>query len=314
MIRKIYNKIKFELRFNNTRYYRRLSDKVLKTYYQKVLAKKIHQLRPINVDSQNPKLTLATFANKKRFFESVAALYSFCFWESDLNIHYHEDGTLEPADIELLKKIFPGITVFLKSEQNLQTKEFLSARKLNNCIYLRDNFIFGIKLFDMVIEKKTNYLLHIDSDVLFLDRPAEIIDIINEQKLNGCFNQDPMVDMYSFNEATLAKHVSKPMLRGFNSGLLLHNFDTAFFNFVDDVMEGETDKIASWHLEQTLLAMYASAKGDFAGLPKTYDILSRHRNAGNKIVSEHYTHNTGYQMHKDFIYTLYPLFTASKIN
>jgi hypothetical protein len=73
-------------------------------------------------------------------------------------------------------------------------------------------------------------------------------------------------------------------------------------------MDKEFHAVTSWHLEQTLFAMYASIKGNFLPLPKYYDIVRRERNLGNKLTSEHYCHNTGYDMHKDFIYKLLPIY------
>ena len=157
----------------------------------------------------------------------------------------------------------------------------------------------------MIIQKKTPYLLHIDSDVLFFEKPVEILDIVSAGKLNGCFNQDKM-DAYTFDEETLNKYVGKPMLSKFNSGLMLHNFDEQFFGFIDGVMENEMHKITSWHLEQTLLAMYASVNGDFLPLPDKYDLLRQQKKLGRKITSEHYVHHTGHDFHKDFMNIIIP--------
>src|SRR5882757_8662804 len=119
MINKIIKKIKYELKFNNTHYYVRLSEKISKQFYKLILRKKIHSLLPINVQTEHAALTLGILANKKNFYESVAALYSFCFWAGEVNIHYHEDGTLTANEIHFLKKTFPGISYFSRSEQNI---------------------------------------------------------------------------------------------------------------------------------------------------------------------------------------------------
>jgi hypothetical protein len=74
-------------------------------------------------------------------------------------------------------------------------------------------------------------------------------------------------------------------------------------------MEGQPEAATSWHLEQTLLAMYASHKGKFLGLPKDYDLGQRYKKAGNAVISEHYVQGTAYDFHKDFIYKLYPLYS-----
>ena len=309
MIQKIIKKIRYELQFNNTHYYHRISERFFKTAYKKLLQRKIRRLPPIIVDNENALLTLATLANKKNFYESVAALYSFCFWERNIHIHYHEDGTLTNEDISFLKKIFPGIVVFRRSEQNLKVKDYLLSKKLPKCAGLRDVFFLSIKLFDMVLEKKTPYVLHIDSDVLFFSKPYEILDIAQKKQLNGCYNKDVITAFNTFTDSVIAKYIPVPILKSFNSGLIMHNFDEPFFDLIERVMEGEPWATESWHLEQTLLGMYATVKGGFQELPKHYDLAKKERDMGNTITSEHYVHGGGYQFQKDFIYKLYPAYT-----
>jgi uncharacterized protein (UPF0248 family) len=307
MIKKVIRKIKYELQFNNTSYYTRISEKTQKTAYKWLLKKKIQSLPPIVLQSENAGLTLATLSNKRNFYESVAALYSFCFWNKNVYLHYHEDGTLTEKEIRFLKKMFPGIKVFLRSDQNIKVKALLASKGLENCKKLRDVFFLSIKLFDMIIEKRTTYLLHIDSDVLFFSRPDEILDIVEKGNYNGCYNRD-VSNSYTFDNDTMSGYLTSEMINRFNSGLILHNFDELFFSFINKVMEGNLYKTESWHLEQTLLAMFASEKGNFLGLPKHYDLARKEMFLGNKITSEHYVYGGGSAFHKGFIHNLYPLF------
>ncbi len=306
MIRKVIKKIGYELQFNNTSYYKRISDNVLKRHYKKLLIKKVDSLSPILFNTQKAALTLAILANKKNFYESVAALYSFCFWERDIQVHYHEDGTLTEKEIGILKKIFPLITVFTQKDENIKVDNYLKDRGLNKCADLRGHFIFSIRLFDMIIEKQTSYLLQIDSDVLFFSNPAEILNVVKQNKLNGCYNVDTPGATYTYRDDIIAKHLNKPMVLQLNAGVFMHNFDEGLFDFCETILKNEPEGANSWHLEQTLFAMYASRKGNFLALPKTYDLAKKERNAGNAIISEHYVHNTGYDFHKDFIYKIYP--------
>ncbi len=311
MINQIIKKIKFELQFKNTNYYERASHKLAKTIYQRKLQNKLNVLNPITLQKENAKLTLATVANKKRFYESVAALYSFCFWENNICIHYHEDGTLSENEIDYLKKIFPGITIFRRAEQNVKVKNILSSKGLDHCAQLRNQFFLSIKLFDMVVEKNTKYLLHIDSDVLFFSKPHEILNIAEKGSYNGCYNVD-VGNLYDFDNTIMSKYVQVPVISCFNSGLLLHNFNEDFFDFIDAVMENNASTVTPWHMEQTLLAMYASVKGNFLALPKYYDLARKERDLGNKITSEHYVQGSACEFHKDFIYKIFPAFINNK--
>jgi hypothetical protein len=306
VIKKIIEKIKYELKFNNPSYYTRISDKFNKKTYQRILQKKIGKLPPVILQSDNAQLTLAILANKKNFYESIAALYSFCFWNRNVYVHYHEDGTLTKNEFEILKKIFPGITIFIRSEQNHKVGDCLLLKGLAHCARLRSHFLFAVRSFDMIIEKKTPYLLQIDSDVLFFSKPKEILDTVKKGDLNGCYNRD-VLSMYSFDDATIAKYLPVPVIPNFNAGIFLHNFDESFFDFVEAIMAKEPQADNSWHLEQTLFAMYATLKEKFLELPKTYALGRGARVIGNEVISKHYVHNTGYDFHKDFIYKLYPM-------
>jgi len=238
MFKKIVQKIKFELKFNNTAYYTRLSDKIIKTKYRWLLRKKITLLTPINLKATNANLTLAILCNKKNFFESIAALYSFCYWTRDICINYHEDGTLGNDEIDLLKHIFPGIIVFIKSEQTLKVKDHLSSKNLVNCAELRNHFVFAIRLFDMVMEKRTPFLLQVDSDVLFFSRPDELLNILDQSVINGCFNADKE-NVYTYSSDIIAKYINGPLINNFNAGLFMHNFDEDLFDFIEHVLKNE---------------------------------------------------------------------------
>jgi len=57
--------------------------------------------------------------------------------------------------------------------------------------------------------------------------------------------------------------------------------------------------------------MYVTLKGDYLRLPKVYDLARQQIKLGNKVVTEHYCHNTGYNFHKDFLYKISPLFNKN---
>jgi len=307
MIGKIIKKIKYELQFKNPVYYRRIVDKITKNNYQRVLGNKIRKLKPIVLEKENADLTLAMLSNKRNFNESMAALYSFCFRYKNVRIHYHEDGTLTEKEFAILTKVFPGIEIFKRKEQNVKVNDHLLAKNLSHSAQLRSHFIFSLRTFDMIIEKTTPYLLQVDSDVLFFSRPDEIIDIVENKNRNGCYNSD-VGNSYTFRPEIIAKYISKPVVDRFNAGLFMHNLDEEFFYFVENVLEKQPEAASSWHLEQTLFAMYVTEKGNFIELPQYYDLARRERDKGNLIKSEHYVHNTGVDIHKDFIHKLIPLY------
>lgn len=307
MINKIIKKIRYELQFNNPHYYTRVKEHFLKKYYKRLLRRKIKGLAPIALKQDDSKLTLTMFSGKKSLYESLAALYSVCFWRNDMQVHYYEDGSMDEHDIDQVKSLFPGIVIFRRKEETAKIIRLLKDKGLEECARLHEHYVFSIRLFDMVAEKKTPYLLQIDSDVLIFDDPKHIWDVVDNDTHNGCYNVDT-ISGYCYTPDIVAKYVSGPILEALNVGVFLHNFDETFFDFCENIIKNEPEGTLTWHLEQTLFAMQATQKGDFLALPKQYDLGRRERNRGNKIISEHYCHNTGYDMHKDFIYKLIPMY------
>jgi hypothetical protein len=310
MIKKILRKIKYELEFNNTGYYTRISERVMRLYYKKIRRRLLLKLPSLVLKTDHTTLTLTILANKRNFDDSLAALYSFCFWRTSIKVHYHEDGTLSEKDIALLHQIFPGIKVFRRQEQDVKAIQYLNKQGLKGCAKLRQDLVLSLKLIDTILEKDTKYMLMIDSDVLFFKRPDEILKIVDEGVLNGCYNVD-VSNVYSYSDEIFSKYLSDKILDRVNSGVILHNFDTDAFVFMDSVLENELKLPASWHIEQTMMAMYASKVQNFIPLPDYYDLARRLRNQGKPIVSEHYVHHTGYDIQKDFITKLYPFYQSN---
>jgi len=307
MKNRILEKIKYELQFKNPQYYTRIKEKVTKTYLRRVLKRRALALPPISLNADNAALTLAILANKRNLFESIAAIYSFCFWYKNVHVDYHEDGTLSEDDILILEKKFPGIIVYRRAAQDQLTGDYLISQGLHSCAQLRNEFVLSLKLVDTVYNKRSKYLLLIDSDVLFFARPNEIIDIVENGTFKGCYNKDQS-NYYCFSNEIMEKYLQTRVVDQFNSGVFLFDFDLDFLQFVEEILKNELVLPAPWHIEQTLFAMYVTHAGNFKELPESYDLASRRRNMGHPITSEHYVHNAGYNFHKDFIYKLYPMF------
>lgn len=310
MINKIIKKIRYELKFINTNYYTRVSDKINKKYYQRKLSGRINRLPSLKIDSENAICTVCMLASHRNFIESMAALYSFCFWESKINLHYHEDGSLSEEEISMLKKKFPGIVIFRRKAQDKMVADYLNSNGLIHSAKLREQFVFALRLFDMLLEKKNKYILQYDSDVLFFSKPEAVLSIIKDNNRNGCYNLD-VDNVYTFKKEILEKYVKVPMVKRFNAGLFLHNLDHSFFEFVESVVKNQPEAFSSWHLEQTLFAMQVSILGGFIPLPIQYDLARKEWAKKTPLISEHYVHSTGYDFHKDFIYKLYPLYINS---
>jgi hypothetical protein len=103
---------------------------------------------------------------------AITSLKSFVHsYKDDYNVNIYQDGTLTVEDEALLREI-PGVTIKNKNEVDEITDEALV--KYPNCRQWRGQNAFTIKLFDMAIIEKNDFV-YFDSDVFFL-RPFTGLD------------------------------------------------------------------------------------------------------------------------------------------
>jgi hypothetical protein len=95
-------------------------------------------------------------------------------------VHVHEDGSFDQADCEALKREIPFVVIRRRQDADTMMKDALRGYPL--CTHFRfaeHHTIFRIKLFDPFILSYSNNVMYMDADILFCQRPTEIIDCVN---------------------------------------------------------------------------------------------------------------------------------------
>lgn len=110
-------------------------------------------------------ITVTTLACHRDIEMVQLSLKSFVHnYKDDYRVHVYEDGSLSEADKEKLTAI-PGVIIKDKKEVDALADEALRSHPF--CRQWRGQNAFTIKLFDMAVMEKTDYV-YFDSDVFFI--------------------------------------------------------------------------------------------------------------------------------------------------
>ena len=159
----------------------------------------------------------------KRVYEGLWSLYSFASLTGrSCRIVIHDDGSLTPADLELLDRVFPGLRVIKRACADEALITFFRQQKLERCEQFRRNLIFALKLFDPIFFAENDWFVLMDSDVLFYRKPVELLQGLNKasaQSLDCLYSCDNGY-RYCLEERELTQLLGKTCIERFNPGIV----------------------------------------------------------------------------------------------
>jgi hypothetical protein len=116
----------------------------------------------------------------------LLALKSFLRFHGGVAVVAHDDGTLEDRDRALLHEHVEGIRIVGAAEADGRVRELLRAHP--SCRRYREEVLTGKQLFDFFLLAEHSRVISIDSDVLFLRRPDQVVAWIEEERRESlCF-------------------------------------------------------------------------------------------------------------------------------
>jgi len=145
----------------------------LNTYGDKFLFGKIAKTKPITTNP-DAKTEVHSVIPHRYIYAYLVAIKSLLQYHADLSVVVHDDGSLTKADKALLAFHLPGCKVIDRLDADA------AFDSLNNPFLskVRNSYTSYIKLFDTIHSCKSERIIVIDSDTLFLKRPDAIIDWI----------------------------------------------------------------------------------------------------------------------------------------
>lgn len=184
---------------------------------------------------------------------------------ADMPVYLHDDGSLTDSDIDALN-VIKNIIVIKRSDADKMIKPFVENYPNCNSYRLGGSHInlwHKIKLFDYFFFSKTKKVLGMDTDLLFLRKPEDVIKYI---KTETPFYYPDVQSAYSFNEPK--EEIS--VLERVNTGLVYipsedyFNMD-AIENALGNLLKNGVNYFPSW-IEQSAFAHMFKVDGRYVSL------------------------------------------------
>jgi hypothetical protein len=215
---------------------------------------------------------------------TLKSFYHFAGVSYPLVIHIQ--GAASPAVYRHLQTHFPQARVVLQSEANSIVEEFLSRHHLRRLAEARRVSPFMLKLIDFPVLSNADYLVTLDSDVLFFARPAELLEAA-ASPVHSRFQRDA-ASAYNITEAQAASELGIRMAPAINTGITLfprRNLDLERCERY--LAHPEVAQNTTW-IEQTLHALCASEQGLVEYLPASYLLSFEPALSLDALVARHY--------------------------
>jgi hypothetical protein len=174
------------------------------------------------------------------------------------------------SDALNLKKIFPGCTLVSRAEADAVVGAYFRAKGLKRCMHLRESLVFGLKLFDPFFFSKRDWFVLLDSDVLFFQRPSELLSASDHALQNRYLVDNGY--RYCLEREELSAMLGKECIERLNPGILCVRSDVLNCERIEQYLVHprfwNEDGSGNYYAELTLWAMELTLAG---ALP-----LSRH--------------------------------------
>ncbi|MDB4492505.1 hypothetical protein N9200_00660 [Akkermansiaceae bacterium] len=229
------------------------------------------KINPTNLIERDD-VSVHFLTGKRQVLMTALAAKSFeYFSEVKCEIFFHDDGTLRSKDFRYLSKHFPSAKLLTRKFANDELKK----RNLDPLLLrLRDTSPpFFLKLIDVFEFSNSKYIINIDSDILFFDKPKDLLD--PENLSYWYFNRD-IESAYILTEKEAESCFDIKLISRLNAGLWRapsSAYSREFLKEVSSFSRFEEFRARRKHVtEQTSAVLMASHQNIANYLPITYDI------------------------------------------
>ncbi|WP_419701090.1 hypothetical protein [Mucilaginibacter sp. NFX135] len=139
-----------------------------------------------------------------------------------VKINIYSDGTLGQTHEAFIARAIPGVSIVAEKTVNEHLDKFLPIAQFPTLHYLRKWHPFFRRLID--IHSAPLWAIHLDSDMLFFDRPQQIIDAY--QNKTAIYMQEHLSSSYFVDdEKTLKDKYDINCISHVNGGIIAYNGD-----------------------------------------------------------------------------------------
>ncbi len=260
-------------------------------YYENIYARNILKTKPIACDEEGP-FEVHALTCEKDLVSTLWSLKTFYqFSETKPRLVIYEDGSLSEDSISILSGHFLNSQLVRRHQFHHDMNGFLKAHSLSLEFSKLERFYCALKLFGPMCYGRSERLLYFDSDVLFFNKPFELLEHIE----NGIpFFMSDFQDAYFRSVDVLTELLGVKIEHKVNAGL----FHVAKRDLVDniDLVESYFEKFSGLKKrsrkvnrhEQTLIAILLT-KARALRLSSSYQISKQP--IAEKTISHHFVND-----------------------
>ena len=254
---------------------------------------RILKMRTIHTD-EGGDVTICVLTSRRDWLSCLWSLVSFYeFSGLRLPLLIYSDGTLGESHRNDLASTFPNAKLISSAAGEAIVRD----RLLNhpNCIRFRNLQPYARKIIDFPILCGSPFILILDSDVLFLNRPVELISYLAPGPRSRFVFERDYQDAYFGSAADIRERFGVDIASRINVGIVFADVSDFDFSRIDRWLGAKGVADHCW-AEQTLWAMYAGRE-ETALLGEEYDVKLEPHIEPN-TVAKHYIGPI-----RDFLYT-----------
>lgn len=266
--------------------------RVLNKYGDGVLFRAVSGTPPIPA---NPRAEtgIHTAVPHRYLFAYLTAIKSFLRYYADVAVYVHDDGSLREEDKDLIRAHVPGARVIDRAWADQAFADQVGDEFL---MKVRKSYTSYLKLFDPTLVSTHQRIIIVDTDVLFLNHPAAIIEWAQNGGTAWYHRSGPWIKQQSPNpgipggdaqspaaaqpthiqhmvvqripEINQALHKDFAFVPGFNSGFIGYDHGTIQYSELKALLTHLYgmfgDRIFRWGSEQTMHGLVLCGKGAVA--------------------------------------------------
>ncbi|TSD65868.1 hypothetical protein FFF34_000265 [Inquilinus sp. KBS0705] len=231
------------------------------------------QLPAITLKPSVDCLTINYLTGQQYWYQTIFGIQSLINqYGTDLAINIYSDGSLQAEHYEALKNYCPQI-VFVAEEEIIESlNAIIPANKYPKLNFLRNWSPFYKRMID--IHCKPQWGIHLDSDMLFLKYPTDLVELSKQKK---AFYMEEYAGQSFFSDEpdSLLKNLNIPVIQSVNGGIIAYNGNTIDY---DDLEYRTTQLLDTYFdkgpgpMEQTLMSYILATQNGIALNKNDYKI------------------------------------------
>lgn len=237
-------------------------------------------------NSARKPLNLHTMAGAKHTDLAATCLSSMVrYYDRPIHVIVHDDGSSTPDDLARFREKVPDSSYVFKRDADPIVNDFLA--KYPACRKLRDNLVFGIKIFDIQILEDGPELSYTDCDILFLRPVSGFFELPPDPTAGGVFMKDPK-QAYCLTPLQLLLNPKLHLADKLNGGLLHFRRDAFDWDLVEWFVGHEQYVIHPYWKEQTAWSVLAAATHSWYWDEEQVRVITRKDELTDRVAVAHY--------------------------